>query len=89
MAVAKKEKKQVSRIRDYKQAFGTQAGIRVLQDLMQSHWMLRTSFVRNDPQLSAFQEGERNVVIRILSILKINPEQLQQHIEEIENNVRT
>ncbi len=77
--------KMVARVRDYHQVFGSQAGKRILYDMMREHKMLSTSFSPGDPQVTAFNEGGRNVIVRLLGILKTSPEQLRQHIEESEN----
>lgn len=78
-------KKQVTRVRDYRQVFSSQAGRRVLQDLMASCGMLQTSFTKSDPHETAFKEGQRNAVLRILTIMKVDPDALDKHIEEYEN----
>jgi len=80
--------RQYARALDYKRTFQSASGRRVLQDLMDVHHMLRSSFDEKNSHLTAFKEGEKNVVIRILSILKMDIEALKDHIEEIERNVR-
>jgi hypothetical protein len=80
--------RQYAKALDYKRTFESKSGQRVLQDLMDVHHMLRLSFDEKNPQVTAFREGERNVVIRILSILKTDIEKLKVHIEEIERNAR-
>lgn len=44
--------------------------------------MLGTSFVKGDAMEMAFREGERNVVLRIMNILKIDPIKLAKKIDE-------
>jgi len=44
----------------------------VLQDLCSAHSVFNGGFDPN-PYLNAFSSGERNVVLRILTILKTNP----------------
>jgi hypothetical protein len=78
------ENKYVSRVKDYKQTFSTSAGKRVLYDLMKTHNILSSHFDHSNELKTVFGEGERNVVLRILSILKTNPEKLMAHIENIQ-----
>lgn len=54
---------------DYIVAFGSKCGPaqeRVLRDLYDFCGMFQTSFVAGDPYATAFQEGARAVVLRIL-----------------------
>ena len=53
---------------DYKQTFTSKQGERVLQDLMEAYYK-RISFSR-DPYATAYNEGQRAVVVRILNLLK-------------------
>jgi hypothetical protein len=76
----------LARVKEYKQVFNSAAGQRVLQDLMQSHHMLSSSFNPTNSNETAFREGERNVVLRIFSILKIDPADLRKKIEERQEN---
>jgi hypothetical protein len=85
----KQARKQVTTIRDYRQVFSSQAGKRVLHDLMSAHHMLGTSFVVKSELETVFNEGQRNVVLRILAKLNTNPEELEKHIEEYERDARS
>jgi hypothetical protein len=76
--------KQVAKIIDYKGAFGTEQGQRVLHDLCKTCGLLITSFDEN-PHMMAFKEGQRNVVLHILNKLKMDPMALKKFIEEREN----
>ena len=53
---------------DYKQTFTSKEGERVLQDLMEAYYH-RISFSRG-PYATAYNEGQRAVVVRILNLLK-------------------
>jgi len=53
---------------DYKQTFTSKEGERVLKDLMEAYYH-RISFSR-DPYATAFNEGQRAVIVRILNLLK-------------------
>ncbi len=81
-----KTERLIARVRDYQQIFSTLAGQRVLADMMQVHHMLHSSFNPKSDSETAFREGERNTVLRILTILKTKPEDLRKKIEEREND---
>jgi hypothetical protein len=53
---------------DYKTTFSTKEGERVLADL-ESAYYHRSSFSK-DPYETAFNEGSRAVVVRILNLIK-------------------
>ncbi len=53
---------------DYKTTFSTKEGERVLADL-ESAYYHRSSFSK-DPYETAFKEGQRAVIVRILNLLK-------------------
>lgn len=80
-----KKNKQVDRVLDYKQVFGTEHGKRVLYDLVKTHNVLNSTFDK-DPATFAFKEGERNVVLRILTLLNVDTVQLQNIIEKGKQN---
>ena len=70
---------------DYKRTFGTDSGKRVLQDLMNRGHMLEPSYTVNDAHETAFREGERNLVLSILSELKYDLSRLKAHIDSMED----
>jgi hypothetical protein len=80
----KNSNKMVAKIIDYKVAFSTDSGERVLYDLYKVCGLLTSSFSEN-PQEMAFKEGQRNVVLHILNKLKTDPIKLKKFIEEREN----
>lgn len=59
---------------DYRYIFGTDEGQRVLKDLMQRTHMFGTTFDGN-PHAMAYNEGRRSVVLHIMKMLEVNPEQ--------------
>tara|TARA_Y100000356_G_C11042294_1_gene174238 strand:+ start:185 stop:451 length:267 start_codon:yes stop_codon:yes gene_type:complete len=73
------ENKQVDLAIDYKAVFSTEEGERVLFDLMKNNFMLAPTFTSCVHEM-ALREGSRNAILRILSILKVNPEELRKHI---------
>lgn len=71
--------KQVDLAIDYKAVFSTEEGERVLFDLMKNNFMLAPTFTSCVHEM-ALREGSRNAILRILSILKVKPEELRKHI---------
>lgn len=62
------------KINDYEAVFGTDAGERVLEDLMREFHVRDTTF-HPEATVHAHSEGERNVVLYILSMLdRANPD---------------
>lgn len=80
-------RKHAALVQDYKRVFTSVSGKRILQDLMVTHGIFSSSFREGDPHLTAFQEGERNVVLRILAKLKIDTEEFSKMLEEMDRNV--
>lgn len=78
--------KQLKKISEYKQVFLSPVGRHVLFDLMKAHHIMNTCFVANDPYMSALREGERNVVLRILTIMGQDEDNLQKLMEEAQND---
>lgn len=79
---AKGRRKALAKLSDYQKVFGDLIGKKVLRDMMQEHFMLKPTFVKGDPYQTAFNEGERNVMLRLLAVLKIDPKELEQRIQE-------
>tara|TARA_Y100001963_G_C6617596_1_gene370095 strand:+ start:408 stop:677 length:270 start_codon:yes stop_codon:yes gene_type:complete len=77
----KKEQKQIDVVIDYKTLFESEAGKRVLYDLMKNNYILSPTYTTNINEM-ALREGARNVVLRILSILKIDVDKLDTFIKE-------
>lgn len=72
--------KRAAVLKAYQNIFNSPDGQTVLADLMNAHGMLSSSF-SGDPLKTVFKEGERNVVLRILTILKTDETQLKQRID--------
>lgn len=70
----------------YKQIFGSPTGQKVLHDLMKTHYVMASTFTSEATHETAFKEGERAVVLRILKLTQIDLSQMQKYIEEIEDN---
>lgn len=65
------------RARDYRATFGTPEGERVLADLVDRNGIFRPTF-EQDPYVTAFNEGRRNVLLDILKYLQVTPEQFRK-----------
>jgi hypothetical protein len=68
----KKEKSQRARIISFKRTFGSQEGKEVLYELMNRYHIL------NDHGGDAFKEGQRSVVLHILTKCRINMAQFDE-----------
>jgi hypothetical protein len=73
-------KKQLSMIADIKATFGTPSGKRVLRYLMKRSGFMNTSFVQGDPNLSAFNEGQRALVIDLVKKMRMDIMKLEQEL---------
>lgn len=75
----------VARIQDYKQVFGSLAGQRVLNDLIDTAGILKIQ-PSNNPNDELVHKGMRNLVKYILGKLNANERELIERLEEIEKN---
>lgn len=69
----------------YRRLFDSPEGKVVLYDLMKSCHVLQTVHTSGDPYETAYKEGERSVVLRILRTLRTNPEAIIKMMEDGEN----
>ena len=79
--MAKKEAKPVDIVIDYKTVFDSEAGQRVLYDLMRNNYLLSTTYT-SDINEMALREGSRNSILRIMSILKIDVNKMNELIQK-------
>lgn len=79
----KQAEKQSASIADYKELFGTQIGQKVLFDLMKQHGVLSQCYVPGDSHSSAFNDGARTVILRIMKRSKIDVKKMMRILEEI------
>ena len=86
MSKKKSPHKQVTKVIDYKVAFGTDEGKRVLYDILKVCGMLTSSFDYEEPEAlsMAYREGQRNVALYIFNKLKTDVHALTKFIEEQE-----
>lgn len=79
-----KEKEQLKQLRlDYRQLFSTDAGKRVLADLIENTGIFKTSFIPGKQnEMTFFREGQRDIGLMILDKLQIRDmEELQEYAE--------
>jgi len=72
--------KRLKKIKAYQDLFNSPTGAAVLADMMRVHGVL--SAHPADPQSMAIKEGERAVVLRIMTFLQINPTELRERISD-------
>ncbi len=74
------------KVLDYQAVFNSVAGRAVLYDLMKAHNILQPTFSK-DVNETLIREGERMVVLRILTLIKADSKQLLERIEEHEKDM--
>ena len=75
------------RVRDYRIVFGSVEGQRVLNDLVARGWVLSGTLHEN-PQITAHREGERNMVLEILRVLQLKPEDVRELVEDVDEQFK-
>jgi len=78
-------KKKSNTIKDYQKVFNSPEGKNVLNDLNRTCFLTQSTFT-GDTHDSAFNEGQRAVLLRIYSILKTQPEKLMEDIIKYEES---
>lgn len=72
----------------YRSVFGSKEGKLVLADLMLTHFYNSTTMAPGMSDVTFFNEGQREVVRRILLLTKVDPEELlKQAVEKEANHV--
>lgn len=67
----------------YRQVFSSEPGKVVLYDIIKICGVLKAGY-NPDPYATAFNEGLRSCALRILTILRTNPEKFKAHVEDME-----
>ena len=65
----------------FKSVFGTPEGKKVLENLSHFCGLMRTSYANNDPMAIARNEGRREVILEIISILRMKQQDVQALID--------
>ncbi len=71
----------------YHAVFGSPGGRAVLHDLMRVNFVLSSTVQPQNLDLSLVHEGQRNAILRIMTILKIDASKLLETIEEETSHV--
>lgn len=79
--MASAEEKSIGRVQLYQKVFDSPEGIQVLNDMISVHKVLSSTFDKDAMQMS-FNEGERNVVLRILHILNLDVAKLRERVRQ-------
>ena len=80
---SKEKNTRLTKSKLYKRLFNSEDGSRVLQDLMVSHYMTGNT-MSADPYVTAFNEGQRNVVLRLLKLVKEDVGAIEKRISDVE-----
>lgn len=87
MEQSKQAKKTLAKIQDYRDVFSSPQGRKVLHDMMYHHGMMTPHPI--DTTKAALKEGERLVILRILTLLKTDMKQLAERMEEYDRENAT
>ena len=73
-------KKQLGKLKAYQDLFNDPNGEKVIQDLM-TRFGMKTSTFNTDPYVTAFNEGQRNVVLYILTRMNLDINEIRKQLE--------
>ena len=76
-----KRKEKYELLLAYKEVFGSERGQKVLLDMMKTFHFFSSSMSEN-PEETAFKEGERSVVLRILRSIEQDPSEIKKLMDE-------
>lgn len=83
MNLIKMAKVRNNNIKAYQRLFATEDGLAVLKDLGKHCHLTQSTFNGNNLE-SAFNEGQRAVLLRIFSVIKMQPEKLIEDMLKLE-----
>lgn len=75
---------QASAIADYKELFESDVGRKVLFSLIKSYGVLNSTHVPGDPYSTAFNEGQRSVVLMIMRKAKTDIKKFLKALEDMQ-----
>lgn len=76
----KRENKLTDLIKDYHEVFASEAGKRVLYDLLKKGHILHANYNGNTNDM-LFRDGERNIVLYIMTQINTDPQKLTELIK--------
>lgn len=74
------EERTISRVKSYQDLFNSPVGRQVMNDLIANHSLLSSTF-NGDVNQMLIKEGERNVILRILKIMKTDVAQFKERMD--------
>lgn len=75
-------KQDLARVIYYQNVFSTDIGQKVLADLRKQHFFDKPTFIeQGSSEGMAYREGQRAVILRIDSMLKVDLEKLKERVE--------
>lgn len=77
----KRSEETFAKVQDYKEVFNTEAGKKVLLDLMREGHVISNTF-QGDPHEMVYAEGRRSIVLFILQIINTDMATLKERIEQ-------
>ena len=69
-------------VSDYANTFGTDAGLRVLDDLERSFG--GSCYSKGDPHDTAYKEGQRDILVRIKELISYSGLEVEEEVENAE-----
>lgn len=88
-ATKRMAKKVSVRVENYRQVFSSKAGKAVLLDLMQEHYMLKPTYQGTEDAIGiAFRDGQRNVILRILTTMNFDASELYVLLRQGEEDAK-
>jgi hypothetical protein len=83
------EKQALMRVIMYQNVFTTDFGKRVLEDMKLNHFFDKPTFIEGgNVEGIAYREGQRAVILRIISMLNIDVQKIKENQERVEQNVQ-
>jgi len=89
MNILKRNRRALRLVKAYDQVFSTPDGREVLEDLAHKFWLTATGHIPGDTHTTAFNEGQRSVVLHILQALRTDTARIITTIQGAEANVRS
>jgi hypothetical protein len=83
-----KAKRSLATLADYQSIFGSDAGKRVLWDLMKHSNMMAPCTINGDPYATHYNDGMRSVCLYVLQKINADAKKLQEMLERGQNEER-
>ena len=70
-------------VNDYRAVFESPSGVQVLNHLSKKFNLSTSTFTQGDTHMTAFREGQRNVILTILKFINKDNDQLLEQTKKI------